>query len=423
MTRGRSLTRRRSSDARSPAWADVTSRISSFSSSILLSPRSPMTLDSARPSRGSRPDRLGAECCRMRKLGRYLLEDRLGAGSFATVWRAYDPELDTDVAVKVLADNWASNADVRQRFLAEARLLRRISSPRVVRVHDVGVQDDRPYFVMDYVRGGTLAEKVGHCRPAEALRLAAEAGYAVQVLHDAGVVHRDVKPSNLLLDTGRTHPAVLVADLGSAKHLADASGLTVTTGTPAYMAPEQAFQTGGFDGRADVYALGHLRAADRSQAVRLGRPYDPRDGPGTAVIVADASQGAGGSARHRHSSPCRAVRGTREPPANRAGVRGRAAVPRGRGAGAGHALKADTPCGLASGACRVPGDNGADLAGPLNEDGDRSPHGSAPRDSGVDHWQGVVSACVPEKAGAAPWPGSSPSTPTGSSTFSVVPSS
>ncbi|MFI1533680.1 serine/threonine-protein kinase [Streptomyces anandii] len=192
----------------------------------------------------------------MQKLGRYLLEDRLGAGSFATVWRAYDPELDTDVAVKVLADNWASNADVRQRFLAEARLLRRISSPRVVRVHDVGVQDDRPYFVMDYVRGGTLAEKTGHCRPAEALRLAAEAGYAVQVLHDAGVVHRDVKPSNLLLDVGRTPAAVLVADLGSAKQLADASGLTVTTGTPAYMAPEQALQTGGFDGRADVYALG-----------------------------------------------------------------------------------------------------------------------------------------------------------------------
>jgi len=192
----------------------------------------------------------------MRKLGRYLLGDRLGAGSFATVWKAYDPELDTDVAVKVLADNWASNADVRERFLAEARLLRRISSPRVVRVHDVGVQDDRPYFVMDYVRGGTLADRIGHCPPAEALRLAAEAGYAVHVLHDAGVVHRDIKPSNLLLDTGRTPAAVLVADLGSAKRLADASGLTVTTGTPAYMAPEQAFSTGGFDGRADVYALG-----------------------------------------------------------------------------------------------------------------------------------------------------------------------
>ena len=192
----------------------------------------------------------------MHKLGRYLLEDRLGAGSFATVWKAYDPELDTDVAVKVLADNWASNADVRERFLAEARLLRQISSPRVVRVHDVGVHDDRPYFVMDYIRGGTLADRIGHCGPAEALRLAAEAGYAAQVLHDAGVIHRDIKPSNLLLDAASTPAAVLVADLGSAKQLADASGLTVATGTPAYMAPEQAFQTGGLDARADVYALG-----------------------------------------------------------------------------------------------------------------------------------------------------------------------
>jgi serine/threonine protein kinase len=214
----------------------------------------------------------------MQKLGRYLLEERLGAGSFATVWKAYDPELDTDVAVKVLADNWASNADVRQRFLTEARLLRRISSPRVVRVHDVGVQDDRPYFVMDYVRGGTLADKTGHCGPAEALHLAAEAAYAVQVLHDTGVVHRDIKPSNLLLDTGRTPTAVLVADLGSAKQLADASGLTVTAGTPAYMAPEQAFQTGGFDGRADVYAL----AVVTFELLTGRKPF----GPGGRAILA-----------------------------------------------------------------------------------------------------------------------------------------
>jgi serine/threonine protein kinase len=218
----------------------------------------------------------------MQKLGRYVLEDVLGAGSFATVWKAYDPELDTDVAVKVLADNWASNADVRERFLAEARLLRRISSPRVVRVHDVGVHEGRPFFVMDYVRGGTLAERIGRCAPDEALRLAAEAGYAVEVLHGAGVVHRDVKPSNLLLDTA-SPPAVLVADLGSAKQLADASGLTVTTGTPAYMAPEQAFPGGGFDGRADVYALGVVAF----ELLTGGKPFGPggrtAPGPGPAV--------------------------------------------------------------------------------------------------------------------------------------------
>ncbi|MFF0414564.1 serine/threonine-protein kinase [Kitasatospora sp. NPDC004745] len=216
----------------------------------------------------------------MRKLGRYLLTERLGAGSFATVWKAYDPELDTEVAVKVLAENWAANADVRERFLTEARLLRRIASPRVVRVHDVGVQEDRPYFVMDYVPGGTLADRVGRCDPQEALRLAAEAGYAVQVLHEAGVVHRDVKPSNLLLATGPVPAAVLVADLGSAKQLADASGLTVTTGTPAYMAPEQAFQTGGFDGRADVYAL----AVVAYELLTGQKPFGP-GGRATALMT------------------------------------------------------------------------------------------------------------------------------------------
>ncbi|MFF0423825.1 serine/threonine-protein kinase [Streptomyces sp. NPDC004520] len=216
----------------------------------------------------------------MRKLGRYLLLERLGAGSFATVWKAYDPELDTEVAVKVLAENWAANADVRERFLAEARLLRRIASPRVVRVHDVGVQEDQPYFVMDLVRGGTLEDRVGQCDPQEALRLAAEAGYAVQVLHEAGVVHRDVKPSNLLLSTGPAPAAVLVADLGSAKQLADASGLTVTTGTPAYMAPEQAFQTGGFDGRADVYAL----AVVAYELLTGRKPFGP-GGRATALMT------------------------------------------------------------------------------------------------------------------------------------------
>ncbi len=199
----------------------------------------------------------------MLQIGRYRLDRRLGSGAFATVWKAHDPELDAVVAIKVLADNWAVDADVRERFTTEARLLRRIESPRVVRVHDVGVlpageggYPERPYFVMDYIEGGTLADHVGRLPPEDAVRLACEAAHAVQVLHDSGVVHRDLKPSNLLLDTRADPPRVLVADLGSAKMLADASGFTVTMGTPAYMAPEQAGQVTGFDGRADVYALG-----------------------------------------------------------------------------------------------------------------------------------------------------------------------
>jgi eukaryotic-like serine/threonine-protein kinase len=191
----------------------------------------------------------------LRQIGRYRLDHTVGSGAFATVWKGYDPELDTAVAVKVLADNWSFHADVRERFLSEARLLRRTESRRVVRVHDVGMADDRPYFVMDYVHGGTLADVVGKVPPEEAVRLAVEAAEAVHVLHQAGFVHRDIKPSNLLLDQTCEPVRVLVADLGSAKRLADASGFTVTTGTPAYMAPEQAAGTDGFDGRADVYSL------------------------------------------------------------------------------------------------------------------------------------------------------------------------
>lgn len=193
------------------------------------------------------------------RIGRYRLKDRVGAGAFATVWLGYDEELDVTVAVKVLADNWSAHADVRDRFLAEARLMRRISDDRVIRVHDIGMlDDDRPYFVMDFANGGTLANRVGDgCPPQEALLLGAEAARAVQVLHDHGVLHRDVTPANLLVDhQSDGSQRVVVTDLGMAKAMAEMSGLTLAAGTPAFMAPEQAGGLGGFDARADVYSLG-----------------------------------------------------------------------------------------------------------------------------------------------------------------------
>lgn len=97
----------------------------------------------------------------MDSIGRYRLIRRIGAGSFATVWLGHDDDLDVPVAVKVLADNWASNSDVRSRFLAEARIMRRIHDRRLVQVYDIGTLDDgRPYFVMDYVDGGSLNDLV-----------------------------------------------------------------------------------------------------------------------------------------------------------------------------------------------------------------------------------------------------------------------
>ena len=230
-------------------------------------------------------------------IGRYRLRSQIGAGAFATVWRGYDESLDVDVAVKVLADNWATRADVRERFLSEARLMRRLSNDRVVRVYDVGELDDgRPYFVMDYVDGGTLADLLagGAIDPVDAVWWGADLARAVAALHEEGVVHRDIAPANLLLrrtggnsgleSGGGTHRVVL-ADLGLAKRLAEASGLTQAAGTPSYMAPEQARGEGGFDQRADVYAVagvtyalicGRTPFAATSVADVLGRDPDRR---------------------------------------------------------------------------------------------------------------------------------------------------
>jgi eukaryotic-like serine/threonine-protein kinase len=191
-------------------------------------------------------------------IGRYRLEGRIGAGSFATVWRGHDDDLDVPVAVKVLAENWADNDDVRNRFLAEARIMRRIHDPRLVQVYDIGTLDDgRPYFVMDYIDGGSMNDlrKAG-TDPLRGLRLAAEACRAIEVLHDNDIIHRDVTPGNLLLSSGPDgETRVLIADLGVAKSMVDSVGATMTAGTPAYMAPEQAAGVMPLDRRADIYSL------------------------------------------------------------------------------------------------------------------------------------------------------------------------
>ncbi|MDN4160730.1 serine/threonine-protein kinase [Nocardioides abyssi] len=192
------------------------------------------------------------------RLGRLRRVDRLGVGGFATVWLYHDAELDSDVAVKALAENWAQRLDVRERFLEEARILRRADSDHVVRVHDIGEADGTPYFVMTYADLGSLATLLEPGRPlppGRVLDLVAQAADGIAVLHDLGVVHRDVKPQNLLLRSGAsTGERLLVADLGVAKAMLHASGLTQVVGTPAYMAPEQALGT-GVDRRADVHAL------------------------------------------------------------------------------------------------------------------------------------------------------------------------
>ncbi|WP_370950334.1 serine/threonine-protein kinase [Amycolatopsis sp. cg5] len=180
----------------------------------------------------------------------------MGAGGFASVWLARDDELGSPVAIKVLADNWASRLDVRERFLAEARLLRQADSERVLRVLDIGeLPDGRPYFVTSFADGGSLEDRLDGPMPAEeALPILVDVAESVCVLHAMDVVHRDLKPSNVLFQGDR----LVLADLGLAKALAHGSGLTQMAGSPGYMAPEQARQAGIVDERTDVYGLGAL---------------------------------------------------------------------------------------------------------------------------------------------------------------------
>jgi serine/threonine protein kinase len=191
------------------------------------------------------------------RLGRLRQLERLGVGGFASVWLYHDDELESDVAVKALADNWAQRLDIRDRFLQEARILRRADSDHVVRVYDVGEVDGTPYFVMTYADQGTVADLVQreHRLPLDrTLDLVTQAGAGLAVLHHHGSIHRDIKPANLLLRSDGDDVRLMVADLGVAKAILHASGLTHVVGTPAYMAPEQAVGL-GVDERADVYAL------------------------------------------------------------------------------------------------------------------------------------------------------------------------
>lgn len=207
----------------------------------------------------------------MDRIGRYRVTQRLGAGSFATVLKGHDDELDVPVAIKVLNPHWASNEDVRRRFVAEARLLRRIRDERIVRVYDIGdTVDGLPYFVMDYADGGTLeALRRNLVAPGRALRLCAEAGRALEVLHRHNQIHRDVTPGNVLLNHTASGVRVLLADLGVSESLTDRSGASATAGTPAFMALEQA--TGApLDHRSDIYSLAAV-----TYALLAGRPPFP----------------------------------------------------------------------------------------------------------------------------------------------------
>ena len=205
-------------------------------------------------------------------IGNYRIDKRLGSGTFATVWLAWDPDLERHVAIKVLADNWSADEDIRRRFLLEARILWRLDNRRIVRVFLTGTLDDgRPYFVMEYADAGTLLDRIRARKEqkkpfsiAEAVTFSQEIADGLIVAHARDIVHRDLKPSNILFSTvnvigdeaNEATDRLLIADFGIARQLEQASRMTVSAGTPFYMAPEQANPApgNGPNQRADVYS-------------------------------------------------------------------------------------------------------------------------------------------------------------------------
>ena len=191
------------------------------------------------------------------KIGRYEIKSELGRGGMATVYRAYDPRFERDVAIKVLPHEMMHDDSFRVRFEREAKTIASLEHPAIVPVYDVGEEDGQPYFVMRLMAGGSLADIIskGPMSLQQAAKIMDRLCPALDVAHAKGIIHRDLKPGNILFDlAGEPY----ISDFGIAK-IAQAQGPTVTggaiIGTPAYMSPEQA--TGDpLDGRSDIYAMG-----------------------------------------------------------------------------------------------------------------------------------------------------------------------
>lgn len=202
--------------------------------------------------------------------GRYELRSRIAGGGMGEVWVAHDAVLDRTVAVKVIRRELAEDPEFARRFHHEARTAARLSHPNIAQVHDFGRDAGTDYLVMEYVRGTSLADLIdrrGGLPPEQVVSLVGQAAAGLEAAHEAGVVHRDVKPANILVTEKGT---VKLTDFGIARALGEAK-MTRTgevLGTAQYLAPEAALGH-DVDGQADLYAL----AVVTYEALTGGRPF------------------------------------------------------------------------------------------------------------------------------------------------------
>jgi hypothetical protein len=238
--------------------------------------------------------------------GRYRLERVLGSGGMGTVWHGLDLRLDRPVAVKVLSGGGLSLPKAMERFGREARAVARLSHPNIVPVYDVGADDDDPYLVMELIDGSTVAQLLddGPLALADVLGIGSQVCDGLTAAHVAGIVHRDIKPTNLIVTAAGV---VKICDFGVARLLdhADLTESAVAMGSPKYMAPEQ-ISGDPVDARTDLYGLGcsmyamltgrppfasgtplsvaHQHVTAAPEPVTMHRPEVP---PEVAALIAD----------------------------------------------------------------------------------------------------------------------------------------
>src|SRR5881398_2383016 len=199
------------------------------------------------------------ERLRIALAGRYALERELGRGGMAVVFLAHDSRHDRVVAIKVLRQEVAAALGA-ERFLREIQIAAKLHHPHILPLYDSGTAADLLYYVMPYVEGKSLRERLDHETQLpldDALTITRQVAGALTYAHQHDVVHRDIKPENILLESGEA----VVADFGIARAISAAGGDKLThtgiaIGTPLYMSPEQATGVGALDGRSDVYSLG-----------------------------------------------------------------------------------------------------------------------------------------------------------------------